>query len=189
MAFMHSTPVTLLERLRKTADQDAWKRFVALYTPLLYAWAQRAGCPEADVPDLVQEVLTLLVEKLPTFTYDPDHSFRGWLRTVAHNRWRSLQRRARLPVSGQELADDLADPHPPDPFWETDYRRELFGRALSLMQREFEPTTWRACLESVLHGKPAATVAQELGLTPAAVYVAKSRVLARLRQELAGLWE
>lgn len=185
---MHTTPVTLLERLRNTVDEQSWQRFVNLYTPLLYAWAQRLGCRDADVPDLVQEILLLLVEKLPTFNYDSSQSFRSWLRTVAHNRWRNLRRRAQLPVAGV-ADDDLADPNPADPFWEVDYRRQLFGQALALMQAEFQPTTWKACLECVLHEKSAAVVARELGLTPAAVYIAKSRVLQRLRQELAGLWE
>jgi RNA polymerase sigma-70 factor (ECF subfamily) len=189
MVGMHTTPVTLLERLRTAGDEHAWHRFVGLYTPLLCSWARRLGCSETDLPDLVQEVLTQLVEKLPAFQYDPDRSFRGWLRAVAHNRWRNLQRRAQLPMSGGVPADDLADPNPPDPFWESDYRRHLFARALTLMQTEFEPTTWQACLETVVHGKPAAVVALELGLSPAAVYVAKSRVLSRLRHDLAGLWE
>jgi RNA polymerase sigma-70 factor (ECF subfamily) len=185
---MHSTPVTLLERLRTSLDDEAWRRFVNLYTPLLYAWAQRLGCPFADLPDLVQEILVLLVEKMPGFTYDPARSFRSWLRTVAHNRWRNLRRGQRQPV---ELASDadFAEPNPPDPFWETDYRRHLSSRALTLMQAEFEPKTWQACLECVVQGKSAQAVARELGLTPGAVYVAKSRVLRRLRQELAGLWD
>jgi RNA polymerase sigma-70 factor (ECF subfamily) len=186
---MHTTPVSLLERLRTAGDRQAWERFVALYTPLLCAWASRVRCPEQEVPDLVQEVLTLLVEKLRTFTYDPRRSFRGWLAAVAHNRWRNLGRGARLPAAAGVAADDLADPNPPDPFWEADYRRHLFARALTLMRAEFEPTTWQACLGCVVHGKPAAVVARELGLSPAAVHVAKSRVLRRLRQDLAGLWE
>lgn len=186
---MHTTPVTLLERLRDGADPQGWERFVALYTPLLCAWASRVQCAEHEVPDLVQEVLTLLVEKLRGFTYDPARSFRGWLAAVAHNRWRNLRRGARLPIAGDAAAEDLADPNPPDPFWDIDYRRHLFARALTLMRAEFEPTTWRACLECVVHGKPAAVVARELGLSPAAVYVAKSRVLRRLRQDLAGMWE
>ena len=72
---------------------------------------------------------------------------------------------------------------------EEDYRRQLVARALQLMQADFQPATWRACWELVVHGRPAREVAAELGLTPNAVYLAKARVLARLRQELAGLWD
>ena len=55
------------------------------------------------------------------------------------------------------------------------------------MQAEFRPTTWKACWEHVVAGRAAAEVAAQLGITVNAVYLAKSHVLARLRQEMAGL--
>ena len=70
---------------------------------------------------------------------------------------------------------------------EEEYRRYLVRRALGLMQAEFEPATWKACWEFVVHDRPAAEVAAELGLSVNAVYLAKSRVLRRLRAELRGL--
>ena len=60
-------------------------------------------------------------------------------------------------------------------------------RALELMQADFQPTTWKACWEYAVQGRPAEEVARELDTTVAVVYAAKSRVLRRLRQELAGL--
>src|SRR5581483_587247 len=85
--------------------------------------------------------------------------------------------------------EELADPAALDPFWEHEYRQKLVARALELMRAEFQPTTWRACWEHVVSNRPAAEVAAELGMTVGAVYVAKGRVLRRLREELAGLWE
>jgi RNA polymerase sigma-70 factor (ECF subfamily) len=182
------TSASLLERLKRPAQEQAWARFVELYTPLLYGWARRSGCPEADAADLVQEVLTLLVRKLPEFSYDRHKSFRAWLRTVAHNCWNNLRRRAVLPRAATTPdLDALPAPDPSDPFWETEYRQRLVARALSLMQADFEPTTWKACWEYVVAGRPAAQVARELGIRTGTVYAAKSRVLSRLRQELAGL--
>src|SRR5262245_30716918 len=90
---MQTTPVSLLERLRGEANPQAWERFVDLYTPLLYKWARRVGLDAADAADLVQDVLTKLVETLPTFAYDRNRSFRAWLRTVTLNRWRESCRR------------------------------------------------------------------------------------------------
>ena len=78
------TPASLLERLRQPGQDQAWARFVDLYTPLLFYWARRLGCQESEAADLVQEVLLLLVRKLPGFTYDQHKSFRGWLRTIAY---------------------------------------------------------------------------------------------------------
>ncbi len=85
---MNTTSPTLLERLRRPDEQDAWGRFVQLYTPLLYTWARHFGLGEADAADLVQEVFTTLVVKLPEFRYEPGKGFRNWLRTVILNKWR-----------------------------------------------------------------------------------------------------
>jgi DNA-directed RNA polymerase specialized sigma24 family protein len=87
------TPVSLLERLRQPNPDHAWERLVELYTPLLYHWAKQTGCRESDAADLVQDVLVLLVRKLPEFRYNQERNFHGWLRIVAQNCWRNLQRR------------------------------------------------------------------------------------------------
>jgi RNA polymerase sigma-70 factor (ECF subfamily) len=182
---MHTTPVSLLERLRRPADQDAWERFVQLYTPLLYSWAHRRGLQDQDAADLVQDVLLILVRKLPEFAYDRHKSFRGWLRTILLNRWRNRQR---LPPA--EPLQDIADPAGPDVaemFAETEYRRRLVERALELMRTDFEPVTWKAFWEFHVAGRAAAEVAAELGLRPGSVYMAKARVLQRLREERDGL--
>ena len=84
---------------------------------------------------------------------------------------------------------DLTAPESEHPFWETEYREWVVGRALELMRTEFHPTTWQACWRCVVEGQQAAVVAQDLGLTTGAVYMAKSRVLSRLRKELDGLVE
>lgn len=112
------TPVSLLERLRQPNQDHAWARFVELYAPLLYYWARRTGCQESDAADLVQELLTLLLRKLPEFEYDRQGTFRGWLRTVALNCWRNLHSRSTRPRE-QNAADLAAIPAPPadDPFW------------------------------------------------------------------------
>ena len=56
-----------------------------------------------------------------------------------------------------------------------------------MMRSDFEPTTWKVCREFIMEGRPAAVVAADLGISVNAVYLAKSRVLRRLRQELSGL--
>src|SRR5690242_15425848 len=85
---MHSTSGSLLERLRQPNEQEAWNRFADLYTPLLYYWLRRLGLAENDAADLVQEVFVVLLAKLPTFEYQKDGTFRGWLRTLTINKYR-----------------------------------------------------------------------------------------------------
>jgi RNA polymerase sigma-70 factor (ECF subfamily) len=186
---MHTTPASLLERLRHPAQPEAWARFVELYTPLLYHWARRTGLQDQDAADLVQEVLLVLVKKLPEFRYDNSKSFRAWLRTVMVNKWREGQRRRSVPVDQAARLADLPDPQNDgaEALGEDEYRRHLTTRALQVMRPEFQPTTWRAFWEVAVAGRPAAEVAAELGLSINAVRAAKFRVLWRLRQELRGL--
>jgi RNA polymerase sigma-70 factor (ECF subfamily) len=173
----------LIERLRDPSAQNAWERFVRLYTPLLLHWSRRVGLQEQDAADLVQDVLIILVQKLPEFHYQPGRSFRGWMRTVLMNRWRDLPRRGR----SAPLESEIVMPPEADGLEESEYRLYVVGRALMLMAADFEPTTWQACWETVVGDRSAADVAAELGITVNAVYLAKSRVLVRLRRDLAGL--
>jgi RNA polymerase sigma-70 factor (ECF subfamily) len=186
---MNTTRVSLLERIRQSADQVAWERFVKLYTPLLCHWARRLGSHDQDADDLVQEVFAVLVHKLPDFRYDTGKRFRGWLWTVLANKVRAKHRRklAAAPALGDGALEEVAAPDEADVVSEAEYRQYLTRRALELMREEFQPTTWRAFWECVVADRPSAEVAAELGLSVNAVYAAKSRVLRRLRQELAGL--
>jgi len=186
---MDSTSVTLLERVKARSDADAWERLVALITPLLRDWARWLGADEEDAEDLVQEVMAVLVVKLPEFSYDRDKSFRGWLRTIATNIWRGWQRRRGAIALEDAGLEDRAGDDPAEEFWEQEFRERLVGLALKIMRRDFEPTTWKACWESVAMGRAAAEVAAELGISRGAVYVATSRVLKRLRAELAEMME
>jgi RNA polymerase sigma-70 factor (ECF subfamily) len=183
---MHTTPVSLLQRLRQPGEQEAWNRFVQLYTPLLFSWARRAGLQDSDAADLVQDVFAVLLKKLPEFVYDRQGSFRGWLRTLTLNKWREKQRRRQLPLEpGDTPLAEVTEGA--EAFWEIDYRQQLAARALEVMRSEFRPATWQACWQLVVEGRPGADVAAGQGLTLGAVYAAKARVLRRLRQELEGL--
>ena len=188
---MNSTSVSLLRRLHTDEKEIAWERFVELYAPLIYHWTLRAGLPGSQAADCVQDVLTLLVDKLPTFSYDPKKSFRAWLRTVTVNKCRdTLRHNATVAQSASPLQpDDAVAPDGVELFTDQEYQRSLVHRALELMQTEFEPNTWQACWKQVVSGESASAVAQQLGMTENAVYLAKSRVLRRLRDELDGLMD
>jgi len=190
MPVMTSTPVSLLQRLRNLARSEAaagaWSEFVELYTPVLYSWASRLGLQPADAADLVQDVFVILVRKLPEFQYDSGKSFRAWLKTVLMNRWRDGEKRAAVAsqhTGHPALAEANVLGQTPE-LEEAEYRELLVRRALEMMQREFRPATWKACWEQVVQGRSAAEVAGELGLSVNAVYVARSRVLRRLREYL-----
>jgi RNA polymerase sigma-70 factor (ECF subfamily) len=186
---MRTTPHSLLLRLRQPGQDQAWGRFVDLYTPLLFHWARRLGLGQEDAADLVQDVFTVLVRQLPAFTCEAGKRFRPWLWTVTVNKYRERRRRKGGPAlaNGDVDLDQLAGPGGADSPEEAEYRQYVARRALELMETDFEPATWRACCEYAIEGRPAAEVAAELGLTINAVHLAKSRVFRRLREELSGL--
>jgi RNA polymerase sigma-70 factor (ECF subfamily) len=186
---MTRTPSSLLERLRQPFEPEAWARFVALYTPLIYSWGRRVGLQEQDAADLVQDVFVTLLQVLPTFAYDLQQSFRKWLREVTINCWRKDRQRAahRLVQVSQGQPEPAAASDELEETSEAEYRQHLVGQALRLMRTDFEETTWKGCRETAAAGRPAAEVAAELGLSVGAVYAAKFRVLNRLRRELQGL--
>ena len=185
---MDSTSVSLLRRLRQTDQQAAWQRFVDLYAPLIFHWGRSQGLTATDASDLVQEVMAVLVVKLPEFEYDPQQRFRGWLRTVTVNKARDLQRRqAARPASPLDSSNVPESVNGVDLFEEAEYRSFLVNRALITMKAEFPEHSWQACWKLIVEDRKAAEVAQEMGISENSIYVAKSRILRRLREELAGL--
>jgi RNA polymerase sigma-70 factor (ECF subfamily) len=185
---MNTTPVSLLEKLRQPNPQDAWTRFVHLYSPLLYHWArQRFKLNGPDVEDFVQEVFTLLLQELPEFQYNAGKRFRAWLWTVSLNKHRQCLRRsmagACLPLDAQA---DLAIADQLDADIDAEYQQHVMRRALQLIQNDFEPATWQAFWECTMNDRSPQEVATEVGLSISSVYAAKSRVLRRLRTELKG---
>ncbi len=191
---MSVTPISLLERLRLHPDSAAWQRFVQLYAPLIAGWLRGQSVQPADVDDLSQEVLATLVRELPRFQHDLRRgAFRRWLRTIVVNRlrafWRTRQTRPRVgEPGGEEVLDRLEDPDSDlSRLWDEEHDRHVVRRLLEMLEPEFEPTTWQAFRLLVLEGTSTRDTAATLGISPNAVRIAKSRVLARFRREIDGL--
>jgi len=183
-----TTSITLLERVRRRDDVEAWNRFVQLYTPLLFYWARRSGAQDADAADLVQDVFLQLTRTLPEFAYDQNKSFRNWLRTITLNKVRQLYREGPTVVAPERNdLSQLPDPTDGDEQEAAEYRGYLVKQALEQIRGEFSPATWAAFQSYVLSDQPAEQVAAELGVRVGTVYAAKCRVLQRLRTELEGL--
>jgi RNA polymerase sigma-70 factor, ECF subfamily len=182
--------LTLLERLRQPGDDAAWGRFVELYTPLLFAWARRCGASEHDAADLVQEVFVILVQTLPSFDCDRQARFRGWLRTLLLNKLRDRKRRQAR--AGKAMAELAQERRP------AGQRGAVLGDGLPERAGPACPgadpgRVHREYMEVLLGNRGArprpAEVARALGISENAVYIARCRVLRRLRQELGGLVE
>jgi RNA polymerase sigma-70 factor (ECF subfamily) len=187
-----TTRPSLLFRLRNAQDTLAWGEFVELYAPMIHHFCRKQGLQEADAADITQEVLGRLVRAMPQLDYDPERgSFRGWLFTAVRNRLRDFfdHQRRHLQASVDSAMQRGLDALPSrerslEEEWEQDYRRRLYTAAAAIVRRDVTETTWRAFSLTVVEGRPAPQVAAELGLSVASVYLAKSRVMARLRAEV-----
>jgi RNA polymerase sigma-70 factor (ECF subfamily) len=174
---MDSTSASLLEKLRQPEAGRSWDRFVFLYTPLLRLWAARLGTVCADTDDLLQDVFTTLVQKLPNFQYDPKQRFRAWLWTVFANKARERLRGHSISttsLNGQDLPEPNAA-NPTDEASEREYRDVLVRRAMEMIQPEFKPAIWAVFWECVTTDNPAAEIGARLGFSTGAVYQVKSR--------------
>jgi RNA polymerase sigma-70 factor, ECF subfamily len=182
-----ATSTSLLDQARGRCA-GAWERLVALYTPLLEAWLTAAGLQRADCEDLRQRVLLILVRQLPDFEHNGrPGAFRAWLRGITVNLLREFWRSRPAPEAGSVL-EQLSDPDARlSRQWDEEHDRHVLQALMRLVRPEFTDTTWQAFRRLALDGAAARDVAAELGLSVNAVLIARSRVLARLRQEGRGL--
>jgi RNA polymerase sigma-70 factor (ECF subfamily) len=194
---MTATSASLLDRLRTDPRSPAWQRLVAIYEPLVRGWLRHHGLAAQDADDVVQEVMAVVVRRLPQFEHNGRAgAFRTWLKTIAVNclrdHWRTGRRRPTATGDSdfQQFLAQLEDPTSGlSQQWDQEHDRHVTRNLLELLRDDFEPATWQAFQKTALEGLPAAEVAAQLGLSTNAVFISKSRVLARLRQEAAGLLE
>ena len=187
------TRASLLLRLRDTDNVEAWNQFVEVYVPLIHRFARRRGLQDADAADVTQEVLRQIASSMRDFDYDDSRgTFRGWLLTVARSRIHNQLTRGRVGTVGsgdsgilERLSEQPADKEEED--WNRDFHQRLFTVALQRAEPEFRPTTWQAFRRTALDGETASSVATALGMSTGAVYIAKSRVVARLKELVRGL--
>jgi RNA polymerase sigma-70 factor (ECF subfamily) len=186
-----STSLTLLERVR-VRDGEAWRRLVHLYGPMVTRWCGHSGVRGQDADDVQQEVFQAVATSLDNFRRDrPGDTFRGWLRIITrrkildHLRKRQRHAEAQGGTDAQRKLQQIADQDIPDDTEED--MTGLYHRALELVRGEFENRTWEAFWRVAVGGQSPDVIAADLGITPAAVRKAKSRVLHRLRQEIGDL--
>jgi RNA polymerase sigma-70 factor (ECF subfamily) len=189
-----STSPTLLGQLANRNNQQAWSTFVARYKPLIERWCLRQGLQPADADDVGGRILAKLTKSMADFEYDPAHRFRGWLKTVVNNAvrdfWRNLKNRPAALGSGDtDVQKNLEQvPSPPDVdalaqgLDETMQAEQVWDLAGRVRER-VEAHTWQAYWLTAIEGRSAKEVAEQLGMTTAAVYVAKRRVGKMLRAQ------
>ncbi|MFO1062505.1 MAG: sigma-70 family RNA polymerase sigma factor [Pirellulales bacterium] len=188
------TRATLLMRIRDLRDRSSWSEFVALYMPLIYAYSLKAGLQDADAADIAQEAMCDVIRSIQRFEYDRSKgSFRGWLFAITRNRLlKSLAKSGRPAVVGtgdtavlrqlEQHSDDIADRD-----WAQELQLRLFHWAAERVKHEFTPKTWELFWETTVCGASIESTASRLNMSLGAAYIARSRVLARIRAKAAEL--
>jgi RNA polymerase sigma factor (sigma-70 family) len=188
------TRPSLLMRIRDRNDEESWRAFVMIYAPLVYRYCCRHGLQDADAADLSQEVLEKVARAIRSFEYQPAKGlFRNWLLTITRRQLadfhQKVARRAEQPIVSSELEGLSDDENRPDADWNQDFTDRVLQVALDRSRPNFEPTTWRAFESVWIENRSAAETADALSLNIDLVYYSKSRVLKRLKEEVAEIVE
>lgn len=184
------TRKTLLLRIRDESDERAWSEFMEIYAAFIYNYCRKQGLQAADVEDVVQEVFKAVANSIRNFDYDPSQgTFRSWLFRVVRSKLANFfNKRKRLPEApGETQLQMIADMEPSEAEikdWDLEYKRRVFQWASERVKSEFTESTWKAFLMSAVEEKSPKEIAEELGISTGAVYISKSRVIARLRKEV-----
>lgn len=191
-----SVSSTLLDELR-SGRAEAWERFVRLYSPVVYRWCRRSGLGGEDAADVLQEVLASVMRHLVEFRREKARdSFTSWLAAITRNKVRDHFRRrhgkaqARGGSTAQQQIAEIPDvPEPSRESIRPDAQSAawLSRGVLESIRAEFEDRTWHAFWRTVVDGQTPASVAADLHMSTAAIYMAKSRVLRRLRRAMVEL--
>ena len=191
---MDATHLSLLTQAR-SGSHAAWTRMVELYQPLIYGWLRRHGVSHHDAEELSQDSLLAVARELPRFSHSGNvGAFRLWVYRITANRARAFWRagRVRATATGdsrfRDIVEQFEDPGSElSQAWEREHDRFLLLRLLETIQSDFTANSLTAFRRQVFDGATAEQVAAELGITVAAVYSARSRILQRLRREAEGL--
>jgi RNA polymerase sigma factor (sigma-70 family) len=189
MADFPPTRASLLMRLRDPEDEAAWREFVQLYVPLVYGYLRKQNVQDADAADLCQEVLQSVAGAVGRLEYDPRRGFfRNWLFTVVRRKlsdWRSSQQnrpRGSGDSAVQEILEQCPAPEGGAGEWRAEWEQRVVTWACEQVRKDVSDATWQAFWRSAVQGQRARQVAADLGLSVVAVYHARSRVLARVKE-------
>lgn len=189
------TRTSLVLQLREPGNHVAWLEFSKLYGPVIYGFARKRGLQDADAADMMQDVLRSVSGAIGTLDYDRKRgSFRGWLFTITRNKIFNFlsARKIRPQGSGDTTTNKLLNEQPQAEndgadTWELEYQRRLAAMAMEKIKGEFQEKSWQAFWRTAVEGEGVADVSKSLSMSAGAIYVAKSRVLARLKEEVDAL--
>lgn len=189
---MTPTPETsesLLIRVRDPQDRSAWDQFDAVYRPVVYRVARRAGWQHSDAEDLTQRVMVSVAKAIPDWQKDDNRGgFRSWLCQIARNALISTLRTSRrdIAIGGSDFLERSQAIESPagdiERLIDEEHHRSLLRTAADLVRDEFHASSWQAFWLTTLGELSVPEAAEKLQLSTGAVYAARSRILRRLQE-------
>ncbi len=186
---MSNTRATLLLRLRDRGDETAWSQFHELYAPLLYAYARQRGLTQADAEEIRDQCLLAVSQKMESFEYSRTKgSFKNWLYCIANGKVIDFLRKRREHEADTNVLRQVPDPHPsPEELWNQHWSHQHILYCASRAKGTFSEKTYRVFEMLAFEGREVDEVCGQLNLTRNQVYIAKSRVMRRIRADVKAL--
>jgi RNA polymerase sigma-70 factor (ECF subfamily) len=185
-----TTSPKLLEEIRDSGNDAAWREFLALYEPMISRWCTRSGLRQGDAEEVCAEVVAKLADVMRSFTYNPRWRFRGWLKTVVKHAVVDFWRRRPPPTLSLDdpTAREMADRSTiASEFGEVAggmaEEVEEAQRIVEVVRQKVQPDAWQVYWLTAIEGERARNVAERLGMTVAAVYTCKCRVSKLVHEE------
>lgn len=182
------TRYTLISKLQDSQNAEAWHEFASIYQPLIFRICQKRGLQHADATDVTQEVLARVSRAIESFDGSQQGAtFRGWLYRVTRNLVIDFLRRQQkqpLHFDDANLLQTIQQDAQPDDGeeFQLEYQRQIFLVVAREVEAQVKANTWQAFWQTEVQRRDVDEVASQLGMNAGAIYVARSRILARLKK-------
>ncbi len=183
------TRASLILRLPNAADVAAWDEAVDVFGPLVFRLAISRGMQSADADDLVQEVFSAAAKQVGAWLDRPQRGrFRAWLLRMARNIAVNMLTRRPLGaagIGGDDAMSSLAEAPAASDLsnqFDAEYQTEVIRWAAEHVRHQFSSKTWQAFELTHIQGMSIPDASAELAMTVGSIYIARSRVVHRLRE-------
>lgn len=182
------TRASLIVRLKASEDSSVWHEFVSIYESVIYRTARKQGLCHDDSAEVTQEVLTRVTKAIDGWEINPGRgSFRGWLYRITKNLSIDYLRKSkRRPTTGNDttILNSIKAPGESGNDFDRQFERQVFRQTARTIENQFKPKTWKAFWMTTVDGKSIDEAVKQLDMTRGAIYIARSRVMAKLKQEV-----
>ncbi|MBN2162631.1 MAG: sigma-70 family RNA polymerase sigma factor [Pontiellaceae bacterium] len=189
------TRVTLLAKLKKTENDEAWLEFENIYRGFILSLILRMGINAEDAEDISQAVLTKVWQKIEDFEYNQNKGkFHNWLAAMTRNTVKDFFRTKKNFITGRDSVEYQEQYHEIEeqvlPDIESLAREEWVLHITNLAWDNIKNDiyeTKREVFKLVSQEVPNREIAEKLSISEASVRVYKAEVFEKMRAEITRL--